>query len=168
MGRPVVDLAGHKFGMMEVLGRDFSKPIGGGKAAYWRVYCQCGKLKSIRTDALRKQNSCGCERGVVDGYRTQSVIPPKMYWRWSNMMRRCYNPASEKDAALYKNRGIRVCPQWHNPLNFYKDLGDPPFEGATMDRIDNAGGYTPENVRWATWSQQNLNRRKFGEGKHAD
>ena len=167
MGRPVVSLTGKVFGKMLVLGRDLSKSSGAGKAAYWQVSCSCGNITSIRTDALRKQNSCGCEQGVVDGYRTCTVMPKKMYYRWHNMMRRCYNPGSEKDHRLYKARGITVCERWHNPLNWYADVGDPPFEGATLDRINNDGPYEPANIRWATWSEQNLNRRPFKAAPHA-
>lgn len=164
MGRPLVNLTDKVFGMMTVLARDFSKPSGSGKAVYWQVLCACGNLASIRTDALRKQNSCGCKKGVVDGYRTSSIMPQNMYWRWTNMMRRCYSPGSEKDYRLYKARGITVCNRWQNPLNFWEDMGNPPFEGATLDRIDNDGNYGPGNVRWATWSEQNKNRRPFGAG----
>lgn len=58
-------------------------------------------------------------------------------------------------------RGITVCEEWHDPVRFYKDIGDPPFEGASMDRINNDLGYSKENIRWATRSQQNKNRRPF-------
>ena len=62
-------------------------------------------------------------------------------------------------------RGIVVCKEWHDPKRFYADIGDEPFEGATLDRTNNDGNYEPSNCRWASWSEQNLNRRSFKMGE---
>ena len=74
------------------------------------------------------------------------------------MIQRCENPKN----VGYKNygaRGVTVCPEWHTFENFYADVGDPPFEGACMDRKRNNEGYKPGNVRWVTRLVNNLNRR---------
>ena len=62
MGRPIINLIGNKYGRLTVLERDSTKPQGAGKSAYWICKCDCGNIKSIRTDKLRKNEiiSCGC------------------------------------------------------------------------------------------------------------
>lgn len=90
-----------------------------------------------------------------------SIWANPLYGRWRSMIDRCQNPqnTSWKD---YGGRGITVCDRWRDFAAFeediLRDLGPCP-PGLTMDRINNDGGYCPGNVRWATRSQQALNRR---------
>ena len=90
-----------------------------------------------------------------------------LYETWKGMVRRCEGPGA-KGYHNYGGRGISVCERWRHgdPSQgqngfqcFVFDVG-PRLDGQTLDRIDGDGDYTPENVRWATASEQQRNTRK--------
>ena len=87
------------------------------------------------------------------------------YYSWAGMITRCSNPkqASYKD---YGGRGITVCDRWRRGDGeragfecFLADMGPKPSPAHTLDRRENDGSYEPTNCRWATRSEQMLNRR---------
>jgi len=81
------------------------------------------------------------------------------YKAWENMITRCYR-SSYPYSKNYRLRGIKVCDEWlHDFEAFHNHIGDKPSPKHSLDRIDNNGNYEPDNVRWATYSQQALNRR---------
>lgn len=88
---------------------------------------------------------------------THGLSRHPLYWLWSTMMQRCYNPR-QVQYPRYGKRGIRVCSRWHAPANFIADMGSRPA-GHSLDRINSDGHYSPENVRWATPTTQSRNRR---------
>jgi hypothetical protein len=83
------------------------------------------------------------------------------------MISRCYNPKN-RGYVNYGGRGITVCEKWRLPdgegcKNYIEDihniLGPQPSPGHSLDRIDNDGPYVITNLRWATRSVQNKNKR---------
>lgn len=143
----------------------------------YECLCQCGNICVVMTSHLTLGNkgSCGCrklEAGRENGLRNKvhglSHKPTGI--SWSAMMERCYRP-NARSFPSYASRGMFVCEFLReSPRNLLNLIGERPA-GKTLDREDNDGFYTcgscneckrkglPLNVRWATLSQQNRNRR---------
>lgn len=73
---------------------------------------------------------------------------------------RCHDP-NNADFHTYGARGIAVCEEWRRDFGaFLAHIGPRPSPGHSIDRIDNARGYEPGNVRWATPREQARNTRR--------
>lgn len=82
------------------------------------------------------------------------------YHSWQGMKGRCNNPKNNKYKD-YGARGIKVCDRWFDSFeNFVSDMGPPPSDKHSVDRINTNGNYEPSNCRWATSKEQAANRRK--------
>lgn len=73
------------------------------------------------------------------------------------MKSRCNNP-KVRSYADYGERGIKYIKRWEKFSNFLKDMGEAPT-GLTLERLDNSRGYSKKNCKWATFKEQNRNRR---------
>ena len=85
------------------------------------------------------------------------LINSKSYQTWASMKQRCNNP-NNKHYKDYGGRGIGICKEWVQFINFYKDMGEP-LDSMSLDRIDNNKGYFKDNCRWATNIIQGRNQR---------
>lgn len=83
------------------------------------------------------------------------------YNTWAAMLSRCRNP-NNPHFKNYGGRGIQVCPEWLESFErFALDMGLKSNPDLTIERVDNAKGYSPENCVWTDRTSQCLNRRTF-------
>lgn len=138
--------------------------------SHYAVKCDCGTHKKVRGFSMTNgaTRSCGCllrevarKQHVTHGHTRNGVRTPE-HRAWAAMIQRCCNPRCQ-EWKNYGGRGIRVCAKWRRSFSaFFADVGARPDPHLSLDRIDNARGYSPGNVRWATSAQQQANKRSSG------
>jgi len=126
----------------------------------WKLKCDCGNYTVAIASRVRtgKTKSCGHLKSAGNR-RTHGQHNSKLYVAWCNMKARCDNQnyTQYKD---YGGRGICYQHSWKDFEIFAKDVGEPPSNEHTLDRIDNSKNYTKENIRWALRGIQARNTRQ--------
>lgn len=132
----------------------------------WECRCECGNTTVVYLGHFRDGHtkSCGCHKKEVNTKHGQSGT--KLYLTWQNIVQRTTNP-SHPEYKYWGGRGITISNEYREFINFYRDMGksfDKHVEEhggrqTTIDRVDNNKGYERGNLRWATPTEQNYNRR---------
>ena len=150
---------GETFGRWTVVGGVERK----GRELYFLSRCVCGVEKQIsKANPLSgRSKSCGCLSVELIKQRctTHGQTRSALYAVWNMMKQRCTNP-NNIQFSDYGGRGITVDPDWMKFENFYADMGDAPFPGASIERKDTNKGYSKANCVWADRQTQNSNTRK--------
>lgn len=157
------DEVGNRYGKLTVVAFSHSAGPKGRKNAFWLCACDCGTTTVVKGTNLRrgKTTSCGCVKrdyfGATHGYSDSEPL----YGVWEQMRSRCNNPNNKR----YKNYGalgVTVCTEWSDYGAFrewaFANGYEPAAAGAkrgerlSIDRIDPTEGYSPDNCRWVTVS----------------
>ena len=159
------DLTGQKFGRLTVLYRtnDHYYPNGRHDVQYV-CKCDCGNQLIVLGTHLRSGHtlSCGCLR--VDTSKktmtTHGLTDTRLHTIWKNMRRRCFDHKN-KNYKDYGGRGITICEDWMEFINFYNwAIGNGYDDSLSLDRIDVNKGYCADNCRWVTQKEQCNNTRR--------
>lgn len=164
MAGKIKDLHGMKAGRLTVtklLGRNPDKRS---TCVEWECICDCGNLCVKRSSGLLngQSTSCGCltrqklSEATANRNLKHGMSHTRVHDIWIGMINRC-----KKDNSHCKGtyQEIDVCEGWLDFETFYNDMGEPP-DKMSLDRIDNSKGYSKDNCRWATQSQQAFNQSK--------
>lgn len=112
-----------------------------------------------------------CKTGIVGSFHKRFKLPGSeglrvspeegLIQRWRSIMSRCHNP-KDPGYPVYGGRGIALSEEFQKDVhlfcNYVSSLPNRTRK-AQLDRIDNNRGYERGNLRWATATENNRNKR---------
>jgi hypothetical protein len=157
------DWTGQTFGRWTVLHRTPLHPDAATRNSQWVCRCLCGTERVVFAFVLRngESQSCGCLSKELSTKRftKHGEHQTRLYKAWTAMKQRCLNP-NDPAYINYGGRGITIAQVFLDSFEALKaELGPKPSPKHTIERINNARGYEPGNIQWATYAQQRRNTR---------
>lgn len=152
----------------ELVGKIFNnftilKRLDNSKDGHKRYLCKCNcgnecivEGRFLRSGKRKKCPSCA----MKDVNKKHGLKYTRIYNIWSGIKSRCLNK-NNKDYKRYGGRGIKICDEWKNDVNKFKEWAmlSGYKDNLTIDRIDNNYDYCPENCRWVDNIIQQRNKR---------
>lgn len=130
------------------------------KATVWLCVCDCGNLTYAVTAALKRGHKRNCGVCGPQCHSTHGMTRTPEYAAYREAKYRCSN-SNAQAWKHYGGRGIEF--RFGSFEEFLAEIGRRPTLEHSLDRRNNDGHYEPGNVRWATASEQSLNRRPRGK-----
>lgn len=172
-GRPFIDYTNQKFQMLTFIKYDHRD----GKNTWWKVRCDCGTEKLMRTGNVRNPNnvSCGCH-GRKSGPSSNAFhgvgeIGHCVFHRIKALAKRrkiLFEITIEYAWELFQSQngccaltGTKIIlptnykPDWHVRFN------------GSLDRIDSSQGYIKENVQWVL-KKINMMKQAYTQSEFID
>lgn len=154
------DITNQKFNRLTAIERIYCSRQ---KKMAWNCLCECGGSIVATYTQLKSGNtkSCGClnHEKILERNTSHSESKTRLYKIWVGIRQRCNNP-NKKSYVNYGGRGVKVCDDWDNYLNFKEWAISNGYEDdLTIERIDPNGNYEPSNCTWIPKGDQSKNRR---------
>ena len=101
------------------------------------------------------RNKNGDKRGC---YITHGMSKTRLYKIWTDMKKRCYNPKNKR-YDRYGARGIKVCSLWKENFSAFAEwaIKNGYADNLSIERKDIDKNYEPDNCKWITFPEQQLN-----------
>lgn len=157
-------LAGTQRGDLSIIKIDHFEPK---KGNYWLCRCKCGKEVILPTNRLMSGSSrscpdCGKRKNAERAAKRLtthglSKNNPRLFAIWKEIISRC-SYKGDTGYKYYGAVGLAIADEWKEYPAFYEWAMSHGYrDDLSIDRIDNAKGYNPDNCRWETDKVQGVN-----------